>query len=101
MIDRVIFFTSYFSLFTLVTLIIAILIYRVSPRVSPNKPLTDEVIVNSKNMVRRILILDLVLYFLFMKIRIVAATVLISFGLVCFLLELDNVELRLKSNYIT
>ncbi|WP_425538262.1 accessory gene regulator B family protein [Microaceticoccus formicicus] len=100
-IDKVIFFTSYYSLFTLVTLIIAILIYRVSPRVSPNKPLTDEEIVNSKNMVGLILILDLVLYFLFMKIRIVAAAVMVSFGLVYILLVLDKIKSSLRSKEFT
>ncbi|WP_425540297.1 hypothetical protein [Microaceticoccus formicicus] len=78
-----------------------VLIYRLFPRVRTNKPLTDEEIKNSKNMVGRILILDLVLYFLFMKIRIVAAAVMVSFGLVYILLVLDKIKSSLRSKEFT
>lgn len=93
MIGKIIGHMSHYSLFTLLTAILAILIYRLSPRVSPNKPMSSDETKNSKNLVRRILIFDLVLYFLLMKFKIIAASILVSFGLVYFLLVLDKVEL--------
>lgn len=89
-IDKIIIYMSYYSMLALVTPVLAILVYRISPRVSPNKPMSKEEIKRSKNVVALILVFDLLLYFMFMKIKIISATILVSLGLVYFLLVLDK-----------